>query len=389
MPNFPNFPIPSDTPEQTRCICLEIPDNEDWIQVFAGLLAIPSYWFNWQRDDARSGTVLAQHWTKIYDQIDWSTMSCCCDTVPVQYRYTEDGTLERSTDGGVTWTPSPEYDPRYNSPQFPPISGSDGNDKKCAASEGMMLLIQEGLTNNLTDDMSRYTLDELIKNWVTTVIASSNPLEALLRVITNQIFALVISALRAALTTEVFDQLKCILYCEMEDDASFTEASWGYARSRVLAEITGIAGIFIEHILFLIGAVGMTNLARSGAVAEGDCTDCECPSVEVWFAQGATYELQLPDEGTENEYTLAAYYNEYNVYAFYQLFANIPPFPDGTGAIYQSIEVVSGAYEVRGQYNKDTGATSANWPGDDACSGGIYAESSIPFTVKIIVNPCP
>jgi len=392
MPNFPNFPIPSETPETTRCICLQIPDSDEWIQVFAGLLAIPAYWFNWQRDDERNGRMLAQRWTKLYDQIDWSTMSCCCDTIPVQYRYTTDGALERSTDGGLTWEPSPEYDPRYNSPQFPPISGEDGNDKKCAASEGMVLLLKEGLSDNLTDDMSRYTLDELINNWLTSVIETSNPFEALVRVVANQIFALVISALRAALTTEVYDQLKCILYCEIEGDASFTESSWESVRAKVLTDITGIAGVFIEHILFLLGALGMTNLARSGAVAEGDCAECECPTVEVWYAQGASYELQLPDEGTDNVYTLEAWNGGAGVYYFYQLFQNIgvSPTPPWNGGMYVSIELLSGSTYTRGTYSKDTGTVvSSSWPADDACVGGIFGESNSPFTIRITVNPCP
>lgn len=392
MPNFPNFPIPSETPEQTRCICIEIPDNNDWLQVFTGLLAIPSYWFNWQRDNLRSGKELAQHWTKLYDNIDWSNMSCCCDTIPVQYRYTESGVMEKSIDGGVTWLPSPEDDSRNNSTRYPPLTGADGDDKKCLAAESMVMLIKEQVGDQLTDDMSRYTLDQLVKDWVGTMIETSNPFEALIRVITNQIFALVISALRSALTTEVYDQLKCILYCGMNDDASFDNAAWEAAREEVLSQITGIPGVFLEHLLFLLGVVGTTNLARSGAATSSDCSACDCGYPAVYYAEGAAVNIVLPDEGTDNVYTIEAWNGGSGVWYWYQFFQNIvtSPTPPWLGGKYTSIELLSGSYANRGTYNKDTGVTTAgHWPSPDECPGGIYAEGNEPFTIRIIVDKCP
>lgn len=83
MPNQPNFPIPSEVnPDNTRCICIQVPDNDDWIRVFVGLLAQPTYWFNWQRDSLKQGKDCADVWTKLFDQIDWSDMSCCCPDNP-------------------------------------------------------------------------------------------------------------------------------------------------------------------------------------------------------------------------------------------------------------------------------------------------------------------
>src|SRR5882672_10082999 len=96
-----NFPIPSELTPDTFCLCLQIPNNDDWKQVFNGLLAQPTYWFNWQRDSAHSGKELAAYWTELYLQIDWTTMSCCCKTP--QQRFTASGALEVSFDGGATW----------------------------------------------------------------------------------------------------------------------------------------------------------------------------------------------------------------------------------------------------------------------------------------------
>jgi len=203
-------------------------------------------------------------------------MACCGDDEPIQFRYTSDGVLQRSDDGGNTFYDAPTYDPRVYSPQFPPLPGEDGNDKKCAAAASAVLLIKEQVGDQLTDDMSRYTLSQLITDWVKTLIETSNPFLGLLTVITNQIFALIIATLRPALTDGVYDQLLCILYCDSGADATVNDAQWEQIRSDITDQITGIAGVFFEHLIYLLGTTGVTNLLRSGAAATGDCEDCDC-----------------------------------------------------------------------------------------------------------------
>lgn len=208
-------------------------------------------------------------------------MSCCGGESPIRYRYTSEGILQQSTDEGVTWIDAPNNDPRNYSPQFPPMTGSDGTNKRCLASRGMEQLIKEQVRDQLTDGMSRYTLEQLVKDWVTTYIETSNPFQALITVVTNQIFALVIATLRPALTDEVFSTLQCIFYKRMLPDASYDSSRWELVRSDILSQITGIAGIFLEHLIYLLGVAGLTNLARSnGYTGEDDnCADCDgCPS---------------------------------------------------------------------------------------------------------------
>jgi len=277
MPNLPNLPIPEVIRPDTFCLCLQIPNDPTWKQAFVNLLAIPTYWFNWDRDAARSGRELAAYWTELFDQIDWSTMSCCCNQPPIIFRFTVDGILQMSTDGGVTWTDAPGYDPRNNSPQFPPMTGDDGSDKRCLAATGAADLIKQQVGDELTDDMSQYTLAELFRDWENTVVNDGgNILDALLRLAANQVFALGVAALRAALTDEVYTTLKCILYCRMADDASFNDAALDLAESDITGMIGGIAGLFINHLIGLIGASGLTNLARSNGATTGDCSGCDC-----------------------------------------------------------------------------------------------------------------
>jgi hypothetical protein len=149
----------------------------------------------------------------------------------------------------------------------------------------MALLIEEQVGGNLTDDMSRYTLNQLIHDWVTTLVETSNPFEALMTIAANQIFALVIAAVRAALTDPVYAQLKCIFYDNILEDLSFDSDGWEAVRSEITSVIGGVAGIFLEHLVYLLGVVGLTNLARSQAATEGDCGSCDClvDCVDTWI----------------------------------------------------------------------------------------------------------
>lgn len=203
-------------------------------------------------------------------------MPCCGGEFEIIFQWTEDGVLQQSSDGGATWEDAPQEDPRNSSTVYPPTPGEPSDDKKCIAAAGMALLVKEGVGDQLTDDMGRYTLGQLISDWVTTIIQSSNPFEALIQIVTNQIFALLISAVRAALTEEVYHTLQCIFYCNIEDDLSFTDEGWAQVRSDILDQIPGIAGVFLEHLVFLLGKVGLTNLARSQAATEGECSECDC-----------------------------------------------------------------------------------------------------------------
>lgn len=202
-------------------------------------------------------------------------MSCCGNESPIIYRYTVDGILQRSEDDGETWVDSPQNDPRNNSTTFPPVTGELTDDKKCIAATSAVTVIKEQIGDQLTDDMSRYTLGQLISDWVKTLIDSGgNIFQVLVTIATNQIFALIIAVLRPALTDEVYGKLLCIILENMSDDLSFTEGQWEQVRTDILAQITGVAGLFLEHLIYLIGKVGLTNLVRSQAATEGDCSDC-------------------------------------------------------------------------------------------------------------------
>lgn len=232
-------------------------------------------------------------------------MMSCCGSEGLIYTYNSDGELLVSDDDGLTYNPAPNDDIR-NNPHvvFPEQPNEEGVDEICLAADGMVNLIREGIGDNLTEDMSRYTLGELIRNWVETMIGTSNPFAALVIIITNQIFALVVGAVIAALTDEVYLTMRCILSSNMLSDKSFDADKWEAVRSDILGQITGIAGIFLEHIVYLLGSGGLTNLARS--LAGTDDTAC-CPScVTEWSWPVASFGANLTvDPDTVNNWITA------------------------------------------------------------------------------------
>jgi hypothetical protein len=330
-------------------------------QQIAALLSMTEY-LKWpSRWIKTAGAIDPQTILKFTDEMERRLMSGCCDdNLPIQYRYSSAGELERSFNSGNTWTPAPEYDPRNYSPQFPPAAGDDGDDKKCIAATGAADLIKEQIGEQLTDDMTRYTLKQLVEDWVGTMIESSNPFQALVTVITNQIFALVIATLRPALTEAVYETLKCIFYCHMADDATVNNAQWDEIRSEITNQIGGIAGIFLEHLVFLLGAGGTTNLIRAGGAAAGDCSDCdECADVPlVWFQNGALATPQpiTPDEDGIYTVTCDVFYsNGYYGNIQFQEIAGTPNW-DTCNAI-TIIDYSSGS--VQAKLDCHTGANNA------------------------------
>ena len=241
-------------------------------EILRGIIEPLSWSTRWWSD----ATVIDQNIIREFrDDIIRRLLMPCCDDDLI-FRWTIDLVLESSDDGGTTWTPAPEDDPRTNSPQFPPMTGDDGDDKKCIAATGMAHLIKTQIADTMTDDMGVYDLQELIRDWTGLSINSgANIFQILITIATNQILALGILLIQAALSEPVYDTLKCIFYCRMGNDASFTQEQLEQVTSDIGEQIGGIATLFLQQLINLLGPVGLTNLARSGGATEGDCEACE------------------------------------------------------------------------------------------------------------------
>jgi len=309
-------------------------------------------------------------------------MSCCGGEFETIFRWTEDGTLQSSTDGGTTWQDDPQDDPRNSSPIFPPVPGDVTDDKKCIAATSAMTLIKEQVGDQLTDDMSRYTLGQIISDWVNTVLQTSNVFEAIVTIVTNQILALVIATLRPALTDSVYDKLKCCILSSMADDLSFDDAQWTAVRSCITSDISGIAGVFFEHLIYLIGKVGLTNLVRSQAATSGDCScgvGCDdLPNWDVVIAGGIVGTITAQS-------TTELDVNNSMVNTDGRYYIQIQSDDDNNCCTFTSVEWTGDSFDMLCAYNL-CGETRATWT-HTAVNPGALAGLNINAVMLRTVDP--
>jgi len=381
---FPyDYYLPDGSAECQYCL------TDKQAELLRGLVAPVAWRTRWWSDsDAPIDLAVIEEYRA--DLIRRLMMSCCGDEIPVQFRYTEDGTLQKSEDGGTVWVDAPEFDPRINSPQFPPIAGEDGDDKKCIAATGAADLIKQQVGDQLTDDMSRYTLSQLLSDWTGTVINSGgNIFQALVTIATNSIFALVIATLRPALTDTVYGILKCILYCNMALDATINAAQWSQIRSDITAQIGGIAGIFLEHLVYLLGTGGMTNLIRAGGASTGDCSDCDCnngcdTNWSVYVGSGDYFGEIISQDGS-TIHARTTNINTNNVWYIYLVTSDV-----NDCCYINSMEIVTGDPVLNASACGNAIGTGITNPLGPGCFNQLQPQTaSGPFEVIFHIAPCP
>jgi hypothetical protein len=291
MVNQPNLSIPENLTPDTRCLCLQIPDDPTWIQNFVGLLAIPRYWFNWDRDEARSGKILANYWSSLFDQIDWSTMSCCCNQPPAIFRYNSDNVYQMSTDGGTTWVDAPQYDYRNTSITFPPPSAVGISNSKCQAADSAVVVLNEDVIQGLDNGAAVQALLEFIAA-VLIFYLSAGTLATVSIGLFSMAAAIIgfgVASTKAAFTSTILDQLRCTIFCNMATSDSIDAAGLAAILDDINTNYFGIVRTSLYSLISAAGVVGMTNMIRSNrGSATADCSGCgcgDCTNLADWTIQ--------------------------------------------------------------------------------------------------------
>jgi hypothetical protein len=283
MPDRPPFPIPENLTPDTYCLCIRMPDDPIWKTVIAGLLFQPATWFNWQRDDENSGSVLAKYWRDIYNNIDWSNMSCCCNDVPPLIFRWQGTTYQKSSDGGVTWTDAPEYDYRNISTRNPDPNDLGIEVSKCQAANAIATYFKEKINQQITDDMGAVAILGVIAAALLLFLSegTSAAITAQVQAVVAGILGVGVTAWQAAFTTTVWSKFQCIIEINMEDDLSFTDAGITGINNQLVSQLTGIVVPSLRGYVNAAGVVGMSNIARSGQ-GDPDATCCPDCDVDLW-----------------------------------------------------------------------------------------------------------
>lgn len=262
--------LPS-TLEGEQSFCITIPGGLDNKKRLIDLLTITTRWYSWQRSSGIEAKQTADAWR---DTLNLPELKMCCCPEPTNRRYDEDGNLEVSYDGGITWIDDPSLDDRFSGIVAPPIAGEDGTEKACAAAASA----EDYVKLNLIEDLTVGSTFADINAAIIAIVAALGitGVGVLIAAAAAAIFIAGVSAVQAAFTTEVWVDFRCILYCHIEDDGSYTVSGWNAVKVDILASFTGVVQTILWNWVNSVGVVGLTNAARSGFVAVADCDDCGC-----------------------------------------------------------------------------------------------------------------
>jgi len=301
--------------DKRMCVCLCIPDEPEYRQAFRGQLASLGKWFFWEKGtpgDTRAKEA-AQLWrTLLYEDLE---MPCGCGDDEKLFRFDENGNLESSTDGGITWQLDPAADPRLTAPQSPLLPGADGSSKRCEAANNVTSHIKAKADDLIGDSAAWGNISGLLAGIgglliFLSIVGTGGALTPISLGIAGSLLGLGSAAFAAAMTEAVYEDLNCFLYCEVSPDGTFSAAAVGAIQARINDNMTGAAHKFLHDTVGLMGSKGLTNMAATDGIASTfECDDCDCNIACV--GEGAVIMGTIVDQ-TEEYITLQGEFGTWN-----------------------------------------------------------------------------
>lgn len=201
------------------------------------------------------------------------------EVTPVGTRYNPDcNCIQQSPDGGVTWNDAPGIDPRRNpGGLFPPLVSDDPRcDAATAMSERVKIVVDAFLnTANLAGAASA------IFGALISIIPGLGLLVDVILIGVGLFLALGAIEVNDAMTTETYEALKNIFYCNIGSDGQMNEAGYAGVYADVEAQLTDPAIGIIERILDIVGLVGLNNAGATTTLI-GDCSGVDCGWAYEW-----------------------------------------------------------------------------------------------------------
>jgi len=188
--------------------------------------------------------------------------------------------VQFTPDGGTTWIDQPANDPRSSDAyRLPPITGSN---TQCRAAEGMTELVRR-MVNARINDITDAELAGTILG-IVAFIPGFNILWALILAFVSLAFTIAREILEAAFTEPVYEQLRCLFYCNIDENGQMSQSQFDEVYA-ALIDFDAVARTWIQAVMDLVGAVGMSN-AGVALEAAADCDDCECAWCYEWTTFG-------------------------------------------------------------------------------------------------------
>lgn len=306
-PALPSFPFPVVAPDvdpdagsqMTVCFAAE------WLPVLIGAMQQLTLQATWQGDN--TAVLLAQSRAQTLIAMFGAADGGCDQAIAlVNLRYNS-GTdsIQQTFDGGTTWVDNPSLDPRTSTLyRLPPNTATD---QRCQAAANDVRFISDLIGNVLVTIDAAGTAEGLIAILLPFFV-ELGPFGILIDLVLGLAFVLFAAgstAIAAAFTNTVYDQLLCIFDCNLSLDGSCTPAQLTAIENAISTDIGGLVNDVMQAMLFLMGDVGLSNAGATGS-APADCSGCSCnwcytfdftASDGGWVARGGTDAQYLAGQG--------------------------------------------------------------------------------------------
>lgn len=308
-----HVPLPAPTPDICDAPTVTICVNAEWWSHLDGMISRLLYRDAWQgSNDEIDRAIESIQEILAVGKANPMGCGCGCEQIEVLHRVTEDGDLEVSYDGGVTWVPDPN-DPRVTGTRLPNTIPGTGDDRKCNASTNCLENFkdqQAGFSNNLEQGQNILGLALQLASIVAALLFAPEAAPILIPLLITLATALV-DILKtdydAQFTNAVWDQLLCDIFCTIGDDGQFTQTQYNLLMTAIDADFTGNVALTFTGILRGWGLVGLNNACIAGAAATADCESCDCE--DVWC-----YLFDFATAGTEDWEAIALGAGEFGQY---------------------------------------------------------------------------
>lgn len=192
------------------------------------------------------------------------------DVYPDDIRYDETTEqVQRFVNGA--WIDAPESDPRTQTTLPPRITANpacDAAQSVVDALEGQIDSILTAIDNGATVFAIAGLILGLLSFGLFAIFIS------IALAIGDAMLSAGTTALSEALTPAVYEQLKCIIYCQMNSSGRLKEGGFDQIQTDVASDIGGLAAGIINSMLNLAGEGGINNLASLGTADMSDCSEC-------------------------------------------------------------------------------------------------------------------
>lgn len=211
---------------------------------------------------------------------------------PTDTRYNPDtDTVETSPDGGTTWTPNPGADPRSNPAYLRPALAAD---HACQAADGMVTKMR-GFVAALVLPTGVAGIATAILSGMVFLIPLSWMFALALGIATAALLTGA-SVINAAFTEEVWEQIKCIIFDNIDSNGQVSQAQLDDIYDSVASQISDfVVTTIVGQIFQAWGAVGMSNAGTYGD-PDADCSDCPdewCANFDFEAGGGTTYSYTI------------------------------------------------------------------------------------------------